>query len=144
VEYILEQFPGVDWIHNRRVFDGCSKRLPDVQGDLGFQALMTEVDENLHSNYDCSCENKRLMELSQDFGHRPIVVIRFNPDAYKTSTGTVSSCWGYDKRGICVLKKSKLKEWAERLECLRAQIQYWIENPTDKTVEVIQLFYDTV
>jgi hypothetical protein len=43
-----------------------------------------------------------------------------------------------------VLKKSKLKEWAERLECLRAQIQYWIENPTDKTVEVIQLFYDTV
>ena len=26
--------------------------------------------------------NKRLMELSQDFAHRPIVFIRINPDGY--------------------------------------------------------------
>ena len=31
---------------------------------------------------DCSCENKRIMEISQDLGHRPIVFIRFNPDEY--------------------------------------------------------------
>ena len=44
---------------------------------------MVEVDENQHNNYDCSCENKRLMELAQDLGHRSMVVIRFNPDAYE-------------------------------------------------------------
>jgi len=46
--------------------------------DLGTHILIVEIDENAHAVYDCSCENKRLMELSQDVGHRPIVFIRFN------------------------------------------------------------------
>ena len=43
---------------------------------------IVEIDENQHIEYDCSCENKRIMELSQDVGHRPIIFIRFNPDDY--------------------------------------------------------------
>ena len=32
-----------------------------------------------------------------------------------------------------------------RLETLNEQIKYWLnpENKTDKTIEIIQLFYDT-
>jgi hypothetical protein len=44
--------------------------------------LIIEVDENKHDNYDCSCENKRIMLISQDLGHRPVVLLRFNPDGY--------------------------------------------------------------
>ena len=40
--------------------------------------------------------------------------------------------------------KTKKKEWSARLESLKAQIEYWIqpENRTEKTVEVVQLYYD--
>lgn len=39
-------------------------------------------------------------------------------------------------------KKSKNKEWTDRLNTLEQHIQYWIENTTNKTIETIQLFYD--
>lgn len=83
------------------------------------------------------------MELSQDVYHRPIIFIRFNPDDYIDKTKKVTSCWGINKLGICAIKKTKLKEWALRLESLKNQIEYWckLENVTDKTIEIIQLFY---
>jgi len=84
------------------------------------------------------------MELSQDVGHRPIVFIRFNPDDYDNNEINVTSCWGNNKNGICVVKKSKKEEWDQRLNTLEEHINYWINpiNSTNKTVETIQLFYD--
>ena len=110
--------------------------------DMGSHIIIVEVDENKHSAYECSCENKRLMELSQDLQHRPIVFIRFNPDGYTDQTGTlIKSCWNLNGLGVMAIKKTKVKEWEERINCLKQQIQYWIENPTQKTIEVIELFY---
>jgi hypothetical protein len=37
--------------------------------------------------------------------------------------------------------KTKEKEWEERIEILKEQIQYWIDTPSEKTIEIIQLFY---
>ena len=111
--------------------------------DLGYQVVIVEVYENQHTDYDCSCENKRIMEISQDVGHRPLVFIRFNPDEYITKEGKVTSCWSLNGLGICTVKKTKQKEWTERLEALKTQIEYWLENKTEKTVEIIQLFYDS-
>ena len=56
----------------------------------------------------------------------------------------MTSCWGPDGKGICVVKKSKKNEWSERLNTLEEQITYWVntENTTNKTIETIQLFYD--
>ena len=79
--------------------------------DLGYQVIIVEIDENQHIDYDCSCENKRIMELSQDVGHRPIIFIRFNPDEYHVGESRHSSCWGINKSGICVVKKTHKKEW---------------------------------
>jgi hypothetical protein len=145
-EYVLEQFPltKYTWIADKRVQDGCSRRRPDLFIDLGYQILIIEVDENQHEQYDCSCENKRLMELSQDVHHRPIIFIRFNPDDYKTKDAKVTSCWGINKQGICAIKKTKQKEWNNRLEAIKTQIEYWSQecNKTDKTIEIVQLFYD--
>jgi hypothetical protein len=110
---------------------------------LFYQIIIIEVDENQHIDYDCSCENKRIMELSQDLGHRPIIFIRFNPDDY-TNEINITSCWMQDKKGICVVKKSKKEEWIQRLNELEKHIKYWInpKNITNKTIEIIQLFYD--
>ena len=142
VEYVKSKCPTLTWIADKIIHGGCSKRRPDLLLDLGHQIVIVEVDENQHTDYDCSCENKRIMELSQDLGHRPIVFIRFNPDDYEKNGINVTSCWGQDKKGICVVKKTKKDEWMKRLQTLEEQINYWIINRTDKTIETIQLFYD--
>jgi hypothetical protein len=166
VEFVKHQFVDFDWVCDRQVADGCSRRRPDLLLDLGDQVLIVEIDENQHTGYDCSCENKRLMELSRDVGHRAVVFIRFNPDAYTTTSIAVSdgtaasasvsasvsvsvsavkdvpSCWSNNKRGVCTVKKTKTREWATRLHALAQQIEYWAHHRTDKTIEVVQLFYD--
>jgi hypothetical protein len=145
VDYIKTQFQDIDIATDKKIKDGCSRRRPDIFIDLGYQVIIIEIDENQHNNnYDCSCENKRIMELSQDVDHRPIIFIRFNPDDYKSDDKTISSCWCINKNGLCSVKKSKEKEWNERLNNLKNTITYWLNpnNMTNKIIEIIQLYYD--
>jgi hypothetical protein len=144
VEFVKNKCPDYNWVSDKTILGGCSKRRPDLLLDLGYQVVIVEVDENQHIDYDCSCENKRIMELSQDVGHRPIVFIRFNPDEYRVDEKKVTSCWGINNNGICAVKKSKQVEWTSRLNSLEEQIEYWANpsNRTNKTIEVVQLFYD--
>ena len=143
VEFVCERFPEHTWITDKKVNDGCSMRRPDILLDLGYQVLIIEIDENSHQNYDCSCENKRIMELSQDVGHRPIIFIRFNPDSYREGTRKIPSCWEQNMNGICVVKYKE--DWEYRLNTLETQIKYWsmLSNTTNKIIETIQLFYDS-
>lgn len=144
VEHVKAAFPDKDWVWDKRVEDGCSRRRPDLRVDLGYQVLLVEVDENQHDGYDCSCENKRLMELSQDVGHRPLVMLRFNPDDYVTGDGTkVTSCWGYTKQGLARVKPSKAAEWSRRLEALVERVAYWLDpaHVCDRMVQVEQLWF---
>ena len=142
VDIIKEKFPNLTWIADKKIKDGCSNKRPDLLVDMGTHLIILEIDENKHSTYDCSCENKRLMLLSQDVGHRPIVFIRFNPDGYIDQEGnTVKSCWKLNQLGVMKLIKTKEKEWTERMNNLIQQIQYWLINPTEKTVEIVELYY---
>lgn len=148
VHYLISEFPieTYSWIVDRKISDGCSKKRPDLLLDLGYQVIIVEVDEeqHKHTSYDASCENKRLMLLSQDVDHRPIVFIRFNPDNYTTNGKSITSCWKINRNGICALKKYKKAEWQTRLENLKSQIDYWInpDNKTEKTIEIVQLYFD--
>lgn len=44
------------------------------------------------------------------------------------------------------MKIANKKEWQKRLYSLNSQIQYWSqpEHKTDKTCEIVELYYDTV
>jgi Holliday junction resolvasome RuvABC endonuclease subunit len=42
---------------------------------------------------------------------------------------------------ICI-SSSNQNLWMERLGVLKEQIQYWMDNSSDKMVEIVQLFYD--
>jgi len=142
VERIKETFPNFTWIADKRIQDGCSKRRPDLLLDMGSHIIIVEIDENQHADYDCSCEHKRLMELSQDLQHRSIVFIRFNPDDYTNQDGVlIKSCWKLNKLGVMQIMKTKEKEWEDRINTLKQQIQYWTEHPTEKTIEIVELFY---
>ena len=141
VDRIKEIFPDFNWIHDKKIEGGCSKRRPDLLLDIGSHIIILEIDENKHDDYECSCEHRRLMEISQDLGHRNVVFIRFNPDGYIKDDINITSCWKVDGNGIVVIKKSKQKEWKERINILTEQIKYWIDNPVQKMIQIIELFY---
>jgi hypothetical protein len=144
VDFVMSHFGSFTWISDKRVSDGCSQRRPDLLLDMGSHVLIIEVDENQHTDYECSCENKRLMEISRDIGHRPLIFIRFNPDTYIDNKDTkIKTCWVPKKQnGILHVPPNRQKDWNTRIVVLQQQIQYWIENIPEKTVEIIQLFYD--
>lgn len=105
-DFILKEFIEYSWISDKKIEDGCSKRRPDLLLDLGYHIIIIEIDETQHKNYDEICENKRIMEISQDLGHRPIIFIRFNPDSYKNKENKlINSCWQINKLGICCINK---------------------------------------
>jgi hypothetical protein len=140
VNHIKKHFENYSWVFDKTIQDGCSKRRPDIFLDVGTHVLIVEIDENMHSSYECSCENKRIMILSQDIGHRPITFIRFNPDGYTDCNGKkVKSCWSLTKLGV--IKISKQKEWYERINKLIETIKHYIEHNSEKMVNTIQLFY---
>ena len=141
-DYIIEKYPDFTWTCDKRVIDGCSKKRPDLILDLGYQIIIVEVDENQHTTYDCSCENKRLMEISKDINYRNLIFIRFNPDSYKTRENkTIKSCWKINKtNGILIILNQA--NWDNRLKILEETVKYWIDNETNKMIEVVELFYD--
>jgi hypothetical protein len=140
--FIKNIFPNYDWIFNKTIPDGCSKRRPDIYLDLGSHVLIVEIDENQHIDYGCSCETKRLMELSQDILYRPLICIRFNPDSYQDHKNiTIKSPWTYTKTGLVNISSKNELLWNNRLEILKNTIEYWIKNNSDKTIEIIHLFY---
>ena len=143
VESIKTKFPEFSWVTDKKISNGCSNRRPDLLLDLGFQVIIIEIDEDKHNNYDLICENKRIMEVSQDLSHRNVIFIRFNPDSYKDGDKKVTSCWSFNKKGIMSIKKCKTKEWSERLEKLNSMIRHWCDNTSSKMVHIEHLFYDT-
>jgi hypothetical protein len=145
-DFIESKFPDFTWISDKRIEGGCSRRRPDLYLDMGFQVLMIEVDEHQHTDYNCSCENKRKMELSKDIGERPMVIIRFNPDEYfcLTTQQQVKSCWTrHGTTGLVHVSRNNRTRWNQRLERLQEAVEYWTQEAhcTDKTVEEVHLFY---
>jgi hypothetical protein len=144
VEFIT-QHTDVDWVNDKAYDLGCSKKRPDLVSDLGSHILIIECDENKHKNCNYICENKRIMELSRDFSenniHRPIVVIRFNPDTYIDSNNQkIESCWKAGKDGILRIKNKE--HWDLRLNKLLETTYHYIENQPVKDVNFEYLFYD--
>jgi hypothetical protein len=141
-DFIKKIFNKYLWTFDKKIKGGSSNRRPDIFLNLGSCIIVIEVDENQHVNYDTICENRRLMEISLDVGHKPIIFIRFNPDDYISDDEKIASCWEINKLGVCRVPKHKEKEWGERLNTLKTTVEYCIKNKTTKTIEVVHLFYD--
>ena len=140
-QYIKEEFK--EYIDDKKItFDkqiasGCSKRRPDIRIECLTHSIIVECDENQHSGY--SCENKRTMELFQDLGNRPLVIIRFNPDKYKINGKSIKSC--FEETSDHKLIPIKI-EWYRRLSLLKTQIIRHVNNIPIKEVLLEHLFYD--
>jgi hypothetical protein len=139
-DFIKEQFKDEIITFDKQT-GGCSKRRPDVCIDKFTHVVIIECDENQHQ--DTSCENKRMMELFQDFGNRPIVFIRFNPDSYINEDGkkVLSSFKMHKALDVPVIREPK--EWLSRLNVLKETIGKWLNVIPSKEVTYEYLFYDS-
>jgi hypothetical protein len=88
IKAVLEaQLGHIDFVHDRVtepiLVCACKRYRPDFWADLPTFVLIIEVDEHQHETYEASCELRRLVELLAACMGKPLVVIRYNPDAYK-------------------------------------------------------------
>jgi hypothetical protein len=143
-EYIKSMLPDIDIICDKVVSSGYSKRRPDMCIYKDDYNIVIEVDEYQHNAYELICENKRMMELFIDLQNKPLVVIRFNPDSYTNSKNAkVKSCWSTSKaNGLAIINKNKIVDWNNRLNKLKDTIEYYLQNPPTKELEVVYLYYD--
>ena len=130
-EFLRERIALQPTLYDQRVDGGCSGRKPDWVYDMLTHIVIVECDEDAHRGY--TCENKRLMQLFEDFGSRPLVMIRFNPDKYDKQ-----SCFTYDSRNII---HAVPEVWDRRSELLAKHLTFHLENIPEKEVTVICLFY---
>jgi hypothetical protein len=134
-------------IHDRIIEGGCSLRRPDILIDLLTHSIIIECDENQHINYEC--ENKRMMEIFQDLGSRPMVFIRFNPDKYIDSNRCIiETCFkplikeeDANKKRFYDINKN---EWNNRIKVLVNTIRTHLQTIPSKEITEIKLFYDGV
>lgn len=140
-DFIDNNFKQHEPIYDKIVQGGCSKRRPDILLDLLTHSIIIEVDEDQHEDY--SCENKRMMQLFEDLGSRPLVLIRFNPDSYIDVNGKKHiSCFTYHKMtGVPMI--SSEKRWNDRLNALKNTIEKYTNIVPEKEVTVEQLFYES-
>lgn len=135
--FLKQQFPTAPWLRNVPIPGGSSRRRPDIMVKLSDKVLIVEVDEYQHAHYDTTCEVARVNDLTLDAGC-PVVIIHFNPDKYRGPQGEVTSCWTMRSK-LCVGKK---KEWAHRLDSLRACVDKWMTQSTDEPATIERLFFD--
>ena len=127
---------------------GCgSLRRPDWLVDLGTHSIIVEIDEEQHVGYDSTCETKRMMQLFCDLGDRPLVVVRFNPDAYTDDGGlrVPSPFKHHATLGVPMIARQK--EWDARrdrlLSVVRAHVMRGLrDGAPSREVTVDQLFFD--
>jgi len=129
------RFNNVKMVFNKTVNNGCSKRRPDVRIECLTHTIIVECDENQHKN--TSCEDMRMMELFQDLGNRPLVVLRFNPDKYTDGDG----CFKFTKTGNLSVNR---KEWGVRIKCLSDRIEYYMKNIPNKEIIVERFYYNNI
>jgi hypothetical protein len=99
--------------------------------------VLVECDEDQHRDY--ACENKRMMQLFQDLGSRPLVVIRFNPDAYAIEGGRIEGCFKHTQSGSWRVQR---KEWKKRIKRLVKVMTRHLSTVPTKELTIEHLFYD--
>ncbi len=125
---------GIPCVLDSKISGGCSRRRPDVFIDLLSHVLIIEIDENQHLSYNESCEYVRTIELNEDIGHRPMYIIRLNPDSYKFNGKSIRGCF------TSKMELNK-KEFEHRYSILFSAVLDLTATPPERLIESIELFF---
>lgn len=133
---IIEKFPEFQIVWDQKIDNGCSRRRPDGRLECFTHSIIIECDENQHRNY--SCEENRINDIYMDLGCRPLVVIRFNPDAYTENGKAIPSCFSKLKTVDNSINKP---EWNRRITILLKTLEYHHKNIPQNEITEVELFY---
>ena len=128
-EFIIKDFLVAnkmgDFIQNK-VANGsdCGLERVDFFWDLKTHIVILEVDEDQHKNYQCDCEQIRMVNVTQTFGGTPVFWIRYNPDKFKTMEQHVNIT---DNQ-----RQAHLLDW----------LKLAFNRDVQQLAEVVYLFYD--
>lgn len=105
-----------------RSMGGCSYKRPDKLYISKDTAIIVECDEHQHIGNDSYiCDEKRISDCFDEFNGQKLIVIRWNPDTYKSS------------------KKLTIEE---RLIKLKELILEVLINPPEELIFIYYMFYD--
>jgi hypothetical protein len=128
------ELQGISCVLDSKISGGCSRRRPDVFIDLLTHVLIIEIDEDQHLSYNESCEYVRTIELNEDIGHRPMYIIRLNPDSYKLNGKSIRGCF------TSKMELNK-KEFTHRYSTLLSTVLDLTATPPERLIESIELFF---
>ncbi|KAJ1627081.1 hypothetical protein T492DRAFT_877308 [Pavlovales sp. CCMP2436] len=98
-----------------------------------------QCDENKHARELPECRQQRAWRISDSFGGRPVVFLRFNPDRFGDKQGAVHpSCFAL-KRGVLTLAREAA--WLKRLGLVVAHLRYHLCTVPDAHLVEEFLFY---
>ncbi len=124
LDYECSEFPYDLTDRTPQVLRDCDRReRPDVLWDRPDRIVILEVDEDQHKDRLCSCEQARMMNVSQALGCERTVWIRFNPDSF---SGPNARRWPTRKR------HELLKKW----------LTWALTRELPYTISVVYLFFD--
>ncbi len=140
-DYVSAYCPDYDFIWDQTIQGGCSKRKPDMFLDCLTHSIIVEIDENMHQGPGYQCENKRIMEMFEDLGNRPLVVLRFNPDKYVNEQGQqIESLFSFDTNNVITI--TNIIDLHQRILTLVNRIQYHVENLPSQELIIEKIFYN--
>ncbi len=145
VNYIKQEFKDIELITDKALIgDGlCLNNRPDVLIHLNKHSIIVEIDENQHKWYNPICDEARINNI-QEALNRPIIIIRFNPDAYTENGKKIKSCFKNDeKTGFKTIPKNQEQNWNDRLTKLKETITSFLEDYNDEPIRIVKLFYDS-
>ena len=144
IKYVKNIFKDIDMITDKCLIgDGlCLKSRPDILIHLNKHSIIIEIDENQHKFYNPICDEARINNI-QEALNRPIIIIRFNPDAYIDKGKKIKSCFKDDeKTGLKTIPKNQEQNWNNRLSVLKNTINDNLNILYDEPIKFIKLFYD--
>lgn len=130
-------------VYDKSIIGGTSMFRPDVYIDASTHAVIVECDENQHHNRSKSLgEIKRNKQLQED-ANKPIVIIRFNPDAFLKDKSRIKSCFKMNSDGILMIRSEI--QWRARLARLKKEIclQTRPSHAPKPLIQVVHLFFST-
>ena len=146
VNYLKQEFKDIEMITDKALIgDGlCIRDRPDVLIHLNNHSVIIEIDEDQHKGYNPICEEARVHNI-QEALNRPIIIIRFNPDAYIENDKKIKSCFkDEEKTGMKTIPKNKLDDWNNRLAKLKETLAFSLEDYSNDPIRIIKLFFDNV
>ena len=134
----------IDMISNSKIEGGSSKRRPDILINCDGYCIIIEVDERQHrsySSYSKELNDERVNDLINDLQGRKLVLIRFNPDSYKSGGKKYRSLFS-KMRGDRIYRIGCPKKYEERMNTLKALLVHHLTNSPEKSFTEYKLYYD--